>query len=89
MARRFPKTAELWENAETLISEYPIITNSKCTIIGLVLIIIIMATLQSIFGTIGTAVISESTNGTLTVFEAFHDFMNNYRYVSRYNLKVT
>ena len=81
MARRFPKTAELWENAESLISEYPFVLNtSKCTIVFLILIIIVMATLQTIFGTIGTAIISESSNHTTTLFDALREFMHDYRY---------
>ena len=84
MARRFPKTAELWENAESLISEYPLAPLSiggKCNIIAIVLLIIAMSTLQSIFGTIGTAVVANPSNETATVFEAIHEFLHKYRWV--------
>ena len=84
MARRFPKTAELWESAESLISEYPLAPLSlggKCNIIAIVLLIIAMSTLQSIFGTIGTAVVANPSNETATVFEAIHEFLHKYRWV--------
>ena len=80
MARRFPKTAELWEYAESQVESYNNDQGSKWSTVGLVLLIVSMALLQTTFGTLGTALVAESHRNESSVLDAFQHFLEEYRY---------
>jgi hypothetical protein len=83
MARRFPKTAELWEFAESRIESYNTAGGtggSKWTTVGLVIVIAGMALFQTAFGTVGTAFVSiQNPDNDTSVGDAFHQFLQTYR----------
>ena len=79
MARRFPKTAELWEYAESQVESYNNDQGSKWSTVGLVLLIVSMALLQTTFGTLGTALVAESHRNDSSILDAFQHFLEEYR----------
>ena len=80
MARRFPKTAELWEYAESQVESYNNHQgSSKWSTVGIVLLIVSMALLQTTFGTLGTALIAESHRNDSSILDAFEHFLEEYR----------
>ena len=80
MAQRFPKTAELWEYAESQIESYSAETGSKWSTVAIVFLIVSMALLQTTFGTLGTALVAESHHNDSSVLDAFEHFLEQYRY---------
>ena len=81
MARHFPKTAELWELAEAQIECSG--QSSKCASVFFIFLIILMAILQTAFGTMGTALIAirnpEKNDTNTGVTNAFQKFLEQYR----------
>ena len=79
MARKFPKTAEIWEYAESQVEAYGTDTSSKWVTVAIVILIVSLALLQTTFGTLGTALVAKSHHNDTSVLEAFEHFLEQYR----------